>query len=110
MPKLNRIQKETTRDVAITFDGEPEPLNLTIVPSRFTVGWQRKAQELGNDIAAIADHFFVVVKDWDLEDEKGVKIPLDQSGTDQLSVETFVAIMTKMTEQLVPNDEATSNS
>lgn len=110
MPKLSSIQRETTKEVVIPFDDET--LTMTIVPSKVTVGWQRKASELSkaNDLPGIADLFFSVVKDWDLTDDAGAKIPLDASGTDQLSIEVFVGLMDKMVEAQRPNDETTSNS
>lgn len=108
MPKLGQIQKDLeTKDVTITFE-DGVTLGLKVLMGKFTVGWQRKAKEIGDDISGIADHFFSAVKDWDLEDDNGKKLPLDQSSIDMLGIGTLFSIMSLMTEQLSPKEE-TSN-
>lgn len=109
MPKLSQIQPEEIKTVVIPFGGED--LTVTVVASRCTVGWQRKAKEIGDegDAGASADHFFTVVKDWDLEEEDGSKFPLDASGIDRLGVKTINKLATSIGEALRPN-ETTSTS
>ncbi len=109
MPKLSQIQHEEIKDVVIPFGSES--LTVTIVASRATVGWQRKAKQVGDEegAGASADHFFTVVKDWDLEDDDGNKIPLDASGIDLLGVKTINKLAVSIGEALRPNEETSTS-
>lgn len=108
--RATKKRDDVTKDVALDFEEDGE-LNLVIVPSRFTVGLQRRITEASNDndIARMADLFFSVVKTWDMVDESGEVMPMDQSTIDDLSLDTFFKILSKLGESIGPKEE-TSNS
>lgn len=99
---LSKIQPvEESRDITLDF-GEAGTIEMTVLPDRFTLGRQRairKAQD-ANDAAGIADALFAVVESWDLQDDDGNVIPLDESGVDMLQLGTAILIANKMTEAL----------
>ncbi len=100
--KLNTSDK--TRDLELDF-GDAGKVAMTVVPKKFNIGLQRrlKAAQKDGDIAGMADHFFSVVQAWDLEGEDGKPLPLTDEGIDQLEIEAFGEIVTKMTEALNPS-------
>jgi len=109
MVKLSAISKQETRPVAIDF-GDGDVLNLTIDPSAITLAWTDRTAELTKnpDIVAIADHFFIAVKDWDLTDEEGTVLPLDDSTIGALPVGVFLHIMSHLGDSLAPKAEIAS--
>ena len=106
MPTLSAIQKSAaTKDVAIDF-GDDNILNLTLDSSKFTVGFLKRIQALDeSDLPAFADMFFSLVTGWDLTDDDGTPLPLDQSTIESLRIETFVAIVKRINESQNPNPE-----
>lgn len=116
MPKLSAIQQpQDTRELELNFgedeNGEPIIVKMTILPDKFTLGRQRQIAKASksNDMAGLADVVFSVVQSWDVEDDEGNVLPLNQAGIDHLKWETALAITRKMNEALsVPKSETTS--
>lgn len=100
--KLSAIQPpEELREIVLDF-GDAGTVEMTVDPSTFTLGRQRairRAQD-NNDTAGIADALFAVVRSWDLQNDDGEVIPLDESGVDMLTLGTAVLIANKMTEAM----------
>lgn len=100
--KLNKGEK--SRDISLDF-GDAGKVAMTVLPKKFTIGLQRQLKRAldEGDLSKVADNFFSIVQGWDLEGEDGKPLPLTPEGLDQLEVETFGAIATKMMEQIAPS-------
>lgn len=108
---LSKLQPlDPTRDVTLDF-GEAGTLKMTIDPNNFTIGRQRAIKQAGreNDIPGMADALFSIVKGWDLVDDEGKTLPLDESGIDYLKTATVMNIFNKLTEALQAPKSETSN-
>lgn len=103
MPRLSDIQQPDIRPVPVVIGGVE--LNFDIDMSAFTIGWQRRMAQAvkESDIAGVATNFFALVKKWDVTDDDGTVLPLDESAFDQLSVATFGTLTEKIMEKLDPN-------
>lgn len=106
MPTLSAIQKhDAIKTVPIDF-GDGDILTLTLDGNLFTVGFLKRLQALDeSDLPAFADMFFSLVTGWDLTDDAGEPLPLDQSTIESLRIETFVAIVKRINESQNPNPE-----
>ena len=107
MPSLRKIQPALEpRELALNFgtddDGEAVIVTLTVQPDEFTVGRSRKIKQAGrtNDVPLFCDALFAVVKDWDITDDDGNVLPLNEDGIDYLRFETALLIAEKMGEAL----------
>ena len=100
--KLSAIQPaQEPREIVLDF-GEAGTVTMTVLPDKFNLGRQRairKAQAAG-DAPGVADALFAVIESWDLEDEDGEVIPLDETGVDRFTLDTAVGIANKMFEAL----------
>ena len=111
--KLSDIQpRQEPRELVLDF-GDAGTITMTVLPDKFTLGHQRairKAQK-ENDLAAMADVLFSAIEEWDLEDDEGEVIPLDETGVDKFTIVTAVGIANKMTEALgAPKGETSTGS
>lgn len=111
--KLSAIQEpQDVREITLDF-GDAGTIEMTVDPNRFNIGRQRKLRQAikDNDTAAQADILFDAVQSWDLTDDDGEPLPLDESGIDHLTVDTVLAIATKMSEALgVPKSGTSTES
>jgi len=107
--QIDQIQGHVTEKITIEF-GKDGDLNLTILPNKFTKGFQRqlKAAAANEDETGIVDLFFTLVKDWDVLDEKGKKLPITTETTDQLGMTVLSDILLKVQETIAPKSETTS--
>jgi hypothetical protein len=111
--KLSAIQpRQEPRELVLDF-GEAGTVNMTVLPDKFTLGHQRaiKRAQKESDLPAMADVLFSAIEEWDLEDDDGEVIPLDESGIDKFTFVTALGIANKMTEALgAPKPETSSES
>lgn len=103
MARLSDIQSVDLKPVDIEMNGVS--VHFEIDQNAFTIGWQKRMNVAikSNDIGEIAENFFELVKEWDIEDDEGEVLPLDETSFDQLSFETFTTLSVLITEALVPN-------
>ena len=100
--KLSAIQPpQEPRELVLDF-GEAGTVTMMVDPDKFDLGRQRRIRQAikDNDNAAIADELFTAVLEWDLEDDDGEVIPLDESGVDRMHYGTTLLIAGKMNEAL----------
>jgi hypothetical protein len=100
--KLSAIQPpQEPREIVLDFE-EAGSVTMIVDPGKFDLGRQRRIRQAikDNDNAAIADELFVAVLEWDLEDDDGDLIPLDESGVDRMQYGTVLLIASKMNEAL----------
>ena len=111
--KLSAIQPvEGLREITLDF-GDAGTIEMTVNPDKFTIGRQRaiKAAQDAQDVAGIADALFAVVTEWDLENDEGEVIPLDETGVDMLKLGTAILVANKMAEALgAPKAETPTSS
>jgi hypothetical protein len=110
--KLSAIQKtQEDRDIVLDF-GDAGSLNMTVRPSQYTIGHQRQLKKAirEKDVATQADLLFAAVVSWDMTDEEGEVLPLDESSIDQLTQSTVLEIALKMGEALGAPKAETSNA
>jgi len=107
MPALSKIQEPVPpKDIALDFgedeNGEPIVVHMTVLPARFNMGRERRLNEAirtGNRPAQ-CEEVLKVIQSWDLTDDEGNVLPLDDSGLDHLEYGTVVALAQKMAEAL----------
>ena len=111
--KLSDIQpRQEPRELVLDF-GEAGSIEMTVLPDKFNLGHQRaiKRAQKENDLPAMADILFSAIEEWDLEDDEGNVIPLDETGVDKFTIVTAIGIANKMTEALgAPKAETPSAS
>ena len=112
MPSLDQIQKPEIRELRIEFvENDPDPLLMDVDMSLMTVGWHRGFKQFeDNDVGGVADHFFAPVKKWNLTGRDKKVLPLNAEGLDQLSLETFWDLVSKMGEAASPKEETSTPS
>ena len=110
--KLSAIQPhQESRELILDFE-EAGTVTMTVQPDKFTLGHQRaiKRAQRDSDLPAMADILFSAIEEWDLEDDDGNIIPLDETGIDKFTFVTALGIANKMTEALGAPKGETPNS
>lgn len=111
--KIGALRKRRTENESvITLDfGEDGTLNLTVDPSRITVGWVKDISAAGrnNDFGIVTERFFEVVKDWDLLDDDGEKMPFNDETVDALGFDIFYEMAVQMGKQYAQTTETSSS-
>lgn len=99
------------RDATVAFE-DGTTVHLTVDPAKLTVRQMRllgDAEQRG-DVGAVVDMFFAIVKAWDLEDDDGRPLPLEEESLADWPIGLFMHFLQNIVPEGEPDPKAATST